>query len=73
MAWRRAALRVRRTGGRGRGRVDHPGGGEAQLSDLLSISPEVAAALAQGRPVVALETSIVGQGLPAPHNLRAAR
>jgi pseudouridylate synthase len=43
------------------------------LSDLLSISPEVAAALAQGRPVVALETSIVGQGLPAPHNLRAAR
>ena len=27
----------------------------------------------QGRPVVALETSIVGQGLPAPHNLRAAR
>lgn len=43
------------------------------MSDLLSISPEVAAALAQGRPVVALETSIVGQGLPAPHNLRAAR
>jgi pseudouridylate synthase len=32
----------------------------------------VAAALAAGRPVVALETSIVGQGLPAPHNLRAA-
>src|SRR4029077_9433560 len=30
-------------------------------------------ALAGGRPVVALETSIVGQGLPAPHNLRAAR
>ena len=27
----------------------------------------------RGRPVVALETSIVGQGLPAPHNLRAAR
>ena len=36
------------------------------------VSPEVAAALAAGRPVVALETSIVGQGLPAPHNLRAA-
>jgi pseudouridine-5'-phosphate glycosidase len=33
----------------------------------------VAAALAEGRPVVALETSIVGQGLPAPHNLKAAR
>jgi pseudouridine-5'-phosphate glycosidase len=28
--------------------------------------------VADGRPVVALETSIVGQGLPAPHNLRAA-
>lgn len=35
--------------------------------------PEVAAALEAGRGVVALETSIVGQGLPAPHNLRAAR
>ena len=33
----------------------------------------MAAALERGRPVVALETSIVGQGLPAPHNLRAAR
>jgi len=43
------------------------------LSDVLRISTEVAGALAQGRPVVALETSIVGQGLPAPHNLRAAR
>jgi pseudouridine-5'-phosphate glycosidase len=28
--------------------------------------------VAEGRPVVALETSIVGQGLPAPYNLRAA-
>jgi pseudouridine-5'-phosphate glycosidase len=36
------------------------------------VSPEVADAVAAGRPVVALETSIVGQGLPAPHNLRAA-
>jgi pseudouridine-5'-phosphate glycosidase len=40
---------------------------------LLRIFPEVAAALKAGRPVVALETSIVGQGLPAPHNLKAAR
>jgi len=39
---------------------------------MIEIAPEVAAALAAGRPVVALETSIVGQGLPAPHNLRAA-
>jgi pseudouridine-5'-phosphate glycosidase len=43
------------------------------LNDLLRVSVEVAEALARGRPVVALETSIVGQGLPAPHNLRAAR
>jgi pseudouridine-5'-phosphate glycosidase len=42
------------------------------LSPLLEVSPEVADALAKGRPVVALETSIVGQGLPAPHNLQAA-
>jgi pseudouridine-5'-phosphate glycosidase len=33
----------------------------------------VADAIAAGRPVVALETSIVGQGLPPPYNLRAAR
>lgn len=38
----------------------------------LTVAAEVAAALAAGLPVVALETSIVGQGLPAPHNLRAA-
>ncbi|HVD48192.1 MAG TPA: pseudouridine-5'-phosphate glycosidase [Candidatus Limnocylindria bacterium] len=43
------------------------------MSESLDVSPEVAEALADGRPVVALETSIVGQGLPAPHNLRAAR
>ena len=43
------------------------------MSDRLQVSLEVAQALAAGRPVVALETSIVGQGLPSPHNLRAAR
>ena len=43
------------------------------MSGLLKVADEVAEALADGRPVVALETSIVGQGLPAPHNLRAAR
>jgi len=42
------------------------------VSEPLQISEEVADALATGRPVVALETSIVGQGLPPPHNLRAA-
>jgi pseudouridylate synthase len=43
------------------------------LNQLLHVSREIADAVAAGRPVVALETSIVGQGLPAPHNLRAAR
>jgi len=43
------------------------------LSEVLQVSAEVVQALAEGRPVVALETSIVGQGLPPPHNLRAAR
>jgi pseudouridylate synthase len=40
---------------------------------VLRVAPRVADALRDGVPVVALETSIVGQGLPAPHNLRAAR
>lgn len=42
------------------------------MSVFLQVLQEVADAVAAGRPVVALETSIVGQGLPAPHNLRAA-
>lgn len=37
------------------------------------VSAEVREALASGRPVVALETSVVAQGLPLPHNLEAAR
>ena len=41
-------------------------------ADLFSITPEVAAALAEGRPVVALETSIVGQGMPWPDNIETA-
>jgi len=38
----------------------------------IDVAEEVAAALAAGRPVVALETSIVAQGLPPPANLDAA-
>src|SRR5512138_3293677 len=37
------------------------------------IAAEVREALAHGRAVVALETSVVAQGLPPPHNLEAAR
>ncbi len=43
------------------------------LTDLLSLTPEVTAALAQGRPVVALESTIITHGLPAPQNLDLAR
>ena len=39
----------------------------------MHISEEVSQALREGRPVVALETSVVAQGLPPPHNLEAAR
>ncbi len=39
----------------------------------LSIAPEVADALASGRPVVALESTIISHGLPRSDNLDAAR
>ncbi len=42
-------------------------------SSPLVVLPEVAAALADGRPVVALESTIVSHGLPRPENLRVAR
>ena len=40
---------------------------------LLAIGPEVADALAERRPVVALESTIIAHGLPYPANLDAAR
>lgn len=39
----------------------------------LAVSDEVAAALAARGAVVALESSLIAQGLPAPHNLETAR
>ena len=39
----------------------------------FELLPELAEALARGQPVVALETSVVAQGLPYPQNLEAAR
>jgi pseudouridine-5'-phosphate glycosidase len=38
----------------------------------IRIADEVAAALADGRPVVALESTIIAHGLPRPDNLRIA-
>lgn len=40
---------------------------------MLDIRPEVARALRERAPVVALETALVSHGLPAPDNLRVAR
>ena len=40
---------------------------------MIRLSDEVAAALADGRPVVALELTIIAHGLPRPDNLRVAR
>ena len=39
---------------------------------MLRVADEVAAALAAGRPVVALESTIIAHGLPRPDNLRVA-
>ncbi len=39
---------------------------------LLHLSPDVEAALAAGRPVVALESTIISHGLPRPRNHEAA-
>ena len=40
--------------------------------DWLLVGDEVREALAERRPVVALESSLIAQGLPAPHNLETA-
>ncbi len=39
----------------------------------LTYTPEVAAALKEGRPVVALESTIITHGMPFPQNVEAAR
>ena len=42
-------------------------------TQAMIVAPEVAAALAEGRPVVALESTIISHGLPRPRNLTVAR
>jgi pseudouridine-5'-phosphate glycosidase len=44
-------------------------GGGLVSSAPIRIGVEVASALAEGRPVVGLETSVIGQGLPSPRNV----
>lgn len=43
------------------------------LSEFLCVAPEVAAALADGRGVVALESTLLSHGLPWPDNLEVAQ
>lgn len=43
------------------------------MLDLLDVSDEVAAALAEERPVVALETTLVAHGFPAPAGVDVGR
>lgn len=47
--------------------------GSNHLTPLAEVHDEVAAALAAGRPVVALESTIISHGLPRPENLRVAQ
>jgi pseudouridylate synthase len=45
----------------------------SSISDLISVSEEVREALAHGRPVVALESTIISHGMPYPENLATGR
>ena len=42
------------------------------MNAYLDIKPEVAQALAEGRPVVALESTIISHGMPYPQNVETA-
>jgi pseudouridine-5'-phosphate glycosidase len=45
----------------------------SSLYDRLEIAPAVAAALRDGRPIVALESTLISHGLPYPQNLDVAK
>ncbi len=42
------------------------------MNKYLDVAPEVAAALAAGKPVVALESTIISHGMPYPQNVETA-
>jgi pseudouridine-5'-phosphate glycosidase len=42
------------------------------MNQYLDINPEVAQALAEGKPVVALESTIISHGMPYPQNVETA-
>src|SRR5215207_4178040 len=43
------------------------------MRELLNIAPDVAAAIRDQRPVVALESTVIAHGLPRPQNLQTAQ
>ena len=43
-----------------------------KLNKYLDVNPEVAAAIAAGKPVVALESTIISHGMPYPQNVETA-
>ena len=43
-----------------------------QLNKFLDVKPEVAEAIAAGKPVVALESTIISHGMPYPQNVQTA-
>lgn len=43
------------------------------MHDLLSLAPDVADALRDGRPVVALESTVIAHGMPYPQNAETGR
>ena len=43
------------------------------MNNLLALTDEVREALASGRPVVALESTIISHGMPYPKNVQTAR
>lgn len=44
-----------------------------EVAALMDLTPEVAATLEAGRPVVALESTIISHGMPHPQNVEMAR
>ena len=42
------------------------------MNQYLDVNPEVSAALAAGKPVVALESTIISHGMPYPQNVETA-
>ena len=42
------------------------------MNQYLDVNPEVAQAIAEGRPVVALESTIISHGMPYPQNVETA-